>query len=334
MRFDLLNFYYNEKMKFYLSILLFLTILLSGSYYFHNSLKAEAKGSLMIVIENHPRARPQAGLNQADIVYEFLVEGGITRFLAGYFTSMPDKAGPIRSLRPYMVEVADQHSSPIFHIGASSDALRKAAEHDLLTIDEIANQEYYWRDEERSRPHNLYTSSSSLENAFSEQITGNPNDNKKETEDFRASDYLNTSEQESSKFWQEREKANKVSLQYWGNMIEYVYSEQQGRYKRYLEDSPHILEDEETIKVKSLIVIYTSHEIIDDQGRLNINFSNSGRAAFFSQGRLIEGKWQNQRQNGNLKFTFFADDREEITFPPGSTWVHIVPETASVNIDN
>jgi hypothetical protein len=62
--------------------------------------------AVAVMINNFPKARPQSGLNKADMVYEVLAEGGITRFLAVFQSEKPANIGPVRSARDYYVELA------------------------------------------------------------------------------------------------------------------------------------------------------------------------------------------------------------------------------------
>ncbi len=107
-----------------------------------------------VKIDNHPAARPQTGLNGADVVYEILVEGGLTRFIALFHQSDGSKVGPVRSLRPTDVEVMTPLGGPLQISGAANWVYAYAAKFDmkLLIEDGTTTQ----RDSERSAPHNLY----------------------------------------------------------------------------------------------------------------------------------------------------------------------------------
>jgi hypothetical protein len=114
---------------------------------------------IMVMVENSPAARPQSGLDQADIVYEILAEGDITRFAAVYQSRSPEKIGPVRSIRPYYVEIGDGLDAYIVHAGWSQEAMNLIASRGLDHFDEVyGDGKYYWRDSGRKMPHNLYTS--------------------------------------------------------------------------------------------------------------------------------------------------------------------------------
>ncbi|WP_166243990.1 DUF3048 domain-containing protein [Paenibacillus turpanensis] len=112
-----------------------------------------------VMVENSPAARPQSGLHQADVVYEVLAEGEITRFVAIYQSSPAERIGPVRSIRPYLVKLGDGHDALLVHAGWSPDAMELMQRNKLNHFDQVyGDDKYYWRDSSRKAPHNLYTS--------------------------------------------------------------------------------------------------------------------------------------------------------------------------------
>ena len=91
---------------------------------------------MAIMIENHRLARPQTGLNEANIVYEIPVEGGITRFM-GIYNKIPGVVGPIRSCREYFVDRALEVSALYVHCGGSPKGYQYLASSHIFSIDEI-----------------------------------------------------------------------------------------------------------------------------------------------------------------------------------------------------
>ncbi|MGI6343567.1 MAG: DUF3048 domain-containing protein [Bacillota bacterium] len=84
----------------------------------------ELPGVLLAMIDNHPNANPQSGLLDADIVYEMMAEGGITRYLAVFYSKKPELIGPIRSARYYFVQTAKAYNAPYAHVGGHDTAFR------------------------------------------------------------------------------------------------------------------------------------------------------------------------------------------------------------------
>ncbi|MFZ2979004.1 MAG: DUF3048 domain-containing protein, partial [Candidatus Magasanikiibacteriota bacterium] len=114
-----------------------------------------------VMIENHSEARPQSGLVDASIVYEAPVEANYTRFLAIYpADTTVNKIGPVRSARPYYLDWLGEYGTPMYmHVGGSPNALEIIKTRNIFDLNEFYRGWYYWRSEDRSAPHNTYTSS-------------------------------------------------------------------------------------------------------------------------------------------------------------------------------
>ena len=124
------------------------------------------KVPVAVVVENAPDARPQSGLDQADIVWEILAEGFITRFFAIFDTQASAQIGPVRSARIYFDQLDRAYGLPYAHAGGNADALAWIGTWHLPNLDEIYGAGgYFWRSSSRQMPHNLYTSTDLLERA-------------------------------------------------------------------------------------------------------------------------------------------------------------------------
>jgi len=118
-----------------------------------------------VMIENAPQARPQSGIDRAQVVYEMMAEGGITRYLC-YFNLNQAVAsiGPVRSARIYYVDIDKTYGLPLAHAGGNVDALRAIPLLHIPNLDGLfAAHSYFWRISSRRAPHNLYTSTASLQ---------------------------------------------------------------------------------------------------------------------------------------------------------------------------
>ncbi len=274
--------------------------------------------AVMASIENTPQSRPQSGLNEAPIVYEFLVEGGITRFLALYWYEIPDEIGPIRSLRPYMINVALEYDPLLLHAGASPGGFELLNKIQIKNLDQIFKGNYYWRSSKREIPHNLYTA------------------------DFKIDDYLNNltgweykprfSFQQVSFFGEKnKDRAEEIVINYWGNYkVCYKYNPDSNNYKRFLNgfETPHLNVRGKQLIADNIIVQFTDTEVKDDVGRLEIKLQGEGKALIFKNGVVKKGKWQNDR-TGYTKF--YNDKGKRVDLNPGQTWIQVVPQSATIN---
>jgi hypothetical protein len=116
-------------------------------------------GPAMVQIENSILARPLAGLQQANVVYEYLAEGGITRMTAIYFTpSGSQRIEPVRSARPVTLRLWHAYHGVIFFSGANINVLRAIEAQQIPALTESSDGgAYFSRDPARRAPHNLYT---------------------------------------------------------------------------------------------------------------------------------------------------------------------------------
>ncbi len=273
--------------------------------------------AVMASIENSPAARPQAGLQEAEIVYEYLVEGGITRFLALYWPQVPAKIGPIRSARPYLIETATEHQSVFLHAGASPAGFALLQNEEILHIDQIYKSEYFWRSSKRSAPHNLYTGRPALLD-YLEQLSDH-----KYQDRFS---FLNV-----GIITPEMERAEEITIDYWGNYnVAYRYDEQENLYKRFIYDftQPHRNENGDQLTATNVLVKFAKTEVKDEVGRLEININGTGKAYLFRDGVLFKGTWS--KKPGDWT-SFFSEDGSEFALNPGRTWIQIVTENTKVD---
>ena len=118
---------------------------------------------VLVTINNHPLARPQSGISDADIVYELAAEGNVTRLLALFQSELPEEIGPIRSARDYFVHIAKGLDAFYVAHGYSPDAKQLL---NNRVVDNVNGMQYdgtlFWRSKDRSAPHNSYISEENI----------------------------------------------------------------------------------------------------------------------------------------------------------------------------
>lgn len=115
------------------------------------------RSSLVVKVENSPGARPQSGLSKACAIYEFPVEGFITRFNVIYLHCDPDEVGPVRSGRLPDLEILSQYQGVLVFSGASRKVMARFRASPFLLLDHGGHGSLFWRSRYRKMPHNLYT---------------------------------------------------------------------------------------------------------------------------------------------------------------------------------
>ena len=268
------------------------------------------KNPIIAIIENFEQIREdQKGLERADVVYEALVEGGITRFLALFLDDKEGKVGPIRSARPYLIDWADEWTGALVHIGGSNAALAKLHDDEsLINIFEFEDYPVISRSDNNIPPHNAF---GSLININKYLVLSH----KEKTIDmnYEFKDFEDTSGD-----------IRIVSLPFQDNdyAVKYVYDADDKHYARYNAEKKH-----GEIKPANIVVQFTKHETIDDIGRMDIDTKNGGKAWIFQNGRVVKGEWEN-----NGMWTKYVDsDGKTIKFNPGPIWIQVVPNDMVIN---
>jgi hypothetical protein len=129
---------------------------LDGLRYYPEDL---SKRPVALSIDNHPKARWQAGISQAEIVYEVEVEHPFTRYLCIFYAKEPERIGPVRSARPYLIYYALEYDGIFVHVGGSDDAFIEIKRLGVAEVDGLysgALWRYY--DTGKYAPHNVYDS--------------------------------------------------------------------------------------------------------------------------------------------------------------------------------
>jgi len=271
------------------------------------------KRVVMVMINNAPPARPQSGLDKADIVYEVLAEGSITRFVGIYHSQEPKVIGPVRSIRPYYIDIGSGFDAIMVHAGGSPDAL--ATLKGMAHMDEIHNAGgFFWRESFRKAPHNLYTDLDKIRKG------ANSLGFRKEAE-IPTLTFIDPDHEATGV------TANTINVRYANDyQIGYEYDEDSKSYKRYTEGKPHTdLTTGEQLMATNLLVITSTHRILDNEGRRDVDVYGPGKGYLFQRGKAQEITWE--RRGGLIRA--YAGG-QEVPMYPGKTWVNIIPKGSTI----
>lgn len=274
---------------------------------------------IAVMINNERKARPQSGLSKADVLIEVLAEGGITRIVAIYHSQMDYEGdvGPVRSIRPYLIELGESYGAVLAHAGASNDGYyilqRQHKEH----LDEITNAgAYFWRDSSRRAPHNLYTNLEKL-------LQGAEKKGYALTADVPALSFQQEGEVSSSDSLV-KEAAEQIDVTFYKSSaaVAYTYDANQQNYVRYVEGEPHIDKvTEEPLRAANVIVAEAAVKVLDDKGRLAVDLETTGDAVWFNKGQAVRGTWV-RNDSGPIQFTV---DGNIVEMGTGITHMMVVP---------
>lgn len=268
-----------------------------------------------VVIENHSDARPQSGLTDAEIVYETLAEGGITRFLAIFQTREPKEIGPVRSARPYFAFLANMWHAPFVHSGGSATALQQLEDgvyKNLFDVNEFYYGKYFTRSTARQAPHNLYTTL---------QLQRDNLDAKKQT-DWNSMNIWTTQNTPTDQLKQE---ITKITLPFSVASYEasYVYDPATNSYMRSIAGKAAI-DKNNTLQIspKNILVMLTDITPNNDEKlTVDIRLTGSGPCYLFNTGTFRQCKWEYK----DGKHAYTNQDGSELKLEAGQTWVEIFP---------
>lgn len=273
--------------------------------------------AVLAIVENIVAARPQSGLNAADIVYETVAEGGIPRFIALFQKNNAEKIGPIRSVRPYFLDIAKEYNLPFAHCGGSEEAITKIENENLMSMNEFAFASTYVRDNKRKAPHNLYTSSEKLN-----KLTKTKNYVKAPTVKLK----FDKSYWDNDRFSPATDIHLKISKAY---STSYTYKD--GLYLKNMDEKSAVnKEDNLPLTTKNIVIQFTSINLQADGLHLNIAIVGSGNGYVISNGRFVKIHWS---KKDAISKTILTDEAgNDLPLNPGNTWWNIVDKNTVVDI--
>lgn len=281
-----------------------------------------------IMINNVSKARPlQSGLQDAFIIYEIIVEGGITRYLALFQDVNTERIGSIRSARHYYLDYALENDAIYVHHGTSPQA---QSDFSALNVDriEISTPKTGWRDKTLNvaSEHTLFTSMELLKNGLSNKRT----ERNKELLLNYSADEINLNEIEGSI------AATTVKIPYSSNTTtSYKYNAEEKVYYRYVNDKEHtdyITKKQYTFK--NIITYKVKNYTLDDaenKGRQGIENIGSGEGYYISNGYAMKINWKKDCRECQTVYTYL--NGEEIKVNDGNTFIQIQPTNKELTIE-
>ena len=307
---------------------------------------------LAVMIENHLDARPQSGLSFADVVYEAVAEGGITRFMGVFYCNAQAKEailGPIRSARTYFLDWASEYGKyPLYaHVGGANtpgpaNALGQIEQYgwggsqgnDLNQFS--IGYPTFWRDYERMgrtvlTEHTMYSTTERLWGVGkSRGFTNLSTDKQNWLDDFTPWKFDTQTTPAGDK--------TKISFEFWKNSPDYSVvwelDKTLGMYKRLNGSESHEdLDINQQLAAKTVIVQFMKESSANDGYENNVHLlygtTGQGKALIFSNGNVVQATWNKKTR---LDRTKYLDNLgKEIKFQPGKIWIETLPVGNEVN---
>lgn len=286
------------------------------------------KRTLAVMIDNVGDAIPQTSLNEAMIVYEAIVEGGLTRFMAVYKDPKIDTIGPVRSARPYFIDYALENDSIYIHYGGSPKALEEVQK---LSIDSInglySPGNVYSRTNKKKAPHNALVSVKEIWNYAEAQ---------KIRTTTKARNVLNYNTDEIEIELTNGTVANTVNIPYTSSKVKFVYNAEKQIYERYVGNK--VQKDwltGETLIAKNIIVTFANNYSTNEEGRTDYRqaLENIGTldGYYITNGKVEKIKCKKTTRSGKTEYQDLEGN--EIKVNDGNTYIQIVPPSLKVTFE-
>lgn len=276
---------------------------------------------IAVMIDNIEAAFPQAGIQDAYLVYEIIVEGGYTRLLAVFKDKDTSLIGAVRSARHYFIDYAMENDALYAHYGWSPQAERDISTYDIDNLNGINNAgSAYWRITDKIAPHNAFTSITNLMNRATSLKYRTTSD--QDTLLNYSIEEINLDTNEDSIV------ANEVSIPYSSlHVTKYVYDSDLKVYKRYI-NSKSIVDKttKDQITTKNIIVInvrnYADPEN-SDKGRQALENVGTGTGYFITNGYAVPITYEKTSRSSQTVYKTI--DGNEIIVNDGNTFIQIQP---------
>lgn len=300
----------------------------------------EKRRPLAVMVENHVEARSQSGLTSADIIYEVVAEGGITRFMAIYLCNLSDvQVGPIRSARTYYLDWLLEYDALYAHVGGANtpgpaDALSQIIRYEIKDLNQFSiGFPVFWRDYQRighpvATEHTMYSTTQKLWEVGAKR-------------GWVATDSAGIRWDKSFTPWKFKEdegggNVSKITVNFWESQSQYqvqwTYDSDSNSYKRKNGEDHLDLNNKKQLEGKNIIVQFQREANANDGYPGNVHLlygtTGSGRVLIVQDGNVIEGKWIKSTRTARTKFV--DKNGVEIQLNRGQIWIQTVPEGSKV----
>jgi len=297
---------------------------------------------LAVMIENHQESRPQSGLSSADVVYETVAEGGITRFMGVYLCNLSDvQVGPVRSARTYFLDWLSEYDALYAHVGGANtpgpaDALGQIITYKIKDLNQFnIGFPTFWRDYQRlgrsvATEHTMYSSTGKLWSIG-------------EKRGWTATDSSGLRWDKAFVPWTFKDaqpgsgSVGKITVNFWESQtdyrVEWNYDQTCNCYNRKNGGVDHTdLNNNKPLSPRNVVVQFMQESRANDgyENNAHLLYANkgTGRAVVFQDGKAIEGTWS--KANRLTRTKFLDKSGKEISLVRGQIWIETVPIGSTV----
>ena len=276
---------------------------------------------IAVMINNHRQARiNHSGLQDAYIVYEAIVEGGLTRMMALYKDKNTDRIGSVRSSRHYFLDCAMENDAIYVHFGWSPQAQNDIKKYEINNINGLTDGNTFWRDTSLrvSKEHTAFTSIEKI------KATAKEKGYRMKTDKDLLLNYKIKPVKLEKK--EGAIQANNVVIPYSSySKTSYEYDAEAKVYKRFVNDEAHI--DKPTSNqytAKNIIIVKVDNNSIDSYGRQDLDNIGDGEGYYITNGYAVPIKWSKGSRSEQTVYKY--ENGEEIEVNDGNTFIQLQPE--------
>ena len=295
-----------------------------------------SRNPLAVMVENTRASRPQSGLDQAEVVFEVHVEGGVTRYMGVFGCTDAGAVGPVRSTRQVFASWARSIDAFLGHAWAKPSGYEELRKLKVRNIDGVRLRGVktpYFRIDSRQNPHNLYTSTAELrryarEKEYEPRAMETPLFPFKDGApaatpthpwiglDFNGTTYFSHFVYDAA--------TNRYARWLWGKPHEVGSAPNPKPRDKVLSGALHTEESASQIAVDNVLVLFMRERVVAARGVLGIGTVGEGRCVLFRDGIAVEGRWVRARESD--RYAFLDAAGAPIPFNRGRTWIGVLPE--------
>jgi hypothetical protein len=274
--------------------------------------------ALVVKIDNAPKARPQVGLNQADVVIEEKVEDGVTRFFTIFHSNDSDPVGPVRSARTTDITLATPLHRPLFAYSGTNATFQEQVNHaPLVDVGVNAMPNAYFRQSGRPAPYNLFSRTSVLSQHPAPQSSAPP-----ALFPYRREGQAATA----------GSPGGGVHIEFVGKhittVVDYAWDGGSGTWRRVENGTPHTDGAGAQVAPRNVVVQLVQYK---DTGQIDRSGTSvpeaelvgSGEAWILTDGKVVKGTWS--KPTAEAVTAFNGPDGKPVPLTPGQTWVELAP---------
>ncbi|MGH1503678.1 MAG: DUF3048 domain-containing protein [Acidimicrobiales bacterium] len=274
--------------------------------------------ALVIKIDNHPRARPQTGLDLADLVFEVRAEG-VTRFMGVFHSQTPDPVGPVRSSRTSDFDLLRGLDNPLYASSGGNDYVANGLRNlPIQQATALSLTDQYFRDGSRPAPHNLYSNASSLWELAAEDSTA----------PGAWFTYRDEGDELSSSA---TEITGAVTVSYRGSpVVTHTWDAAVGGWLRTQDGRPHTTIGGDQLAPENVVIMVADYRVsAADPASPEVVSVGTGQLYVLTDGHAITGTWSRETAEGKPELV--DDSGNEIALTRGRTWI-LMPEPGDVTL--